>query len=188
VLALLWVTSRWPNRHRSSPNCRSTDEEDTVRMRQLVVRLSIVVDRVFRLVRIALGGKRVRRSGRKDHVVGRNRLARRHHDLMSADLYHPVTDHPPVGEEPVVRKEDLGQELRIDHGPERPDVVHERILGLDQYDLDLRVERLGDVDAPVATPITTTVGRCRVSWFIFRSSVSSRLKRRCGGRWRARRG
>ena len=33
---------------------------------------------------------------------------------------------------------------------ERPDVVDERILGLDQHDLDFRVEGLGDVDAPVA--------------------------------------
>jgi hypothetical protein len=134
------------------PDRTCADEEDTVRMHQLVVRRPIVVDRVCRLVRIALGGKRVRRSGRKDDVVGRNRLARRHRDPICADLYRPVTDHPPIGEEPVVRKEDPGQELRIDHGPERPDVVHERILGLDQHDLDLRIERLGDLDAPIPAP------------------------------------
>ena len=132
------------------PDRTRADEEDTVRVRQLVVRGPIVVDRVLGVVRIALGGERVRRSSREDDVIGRDRVARCQHDAMSADLHRAVADHTPVGEEPVVRQEDLGEECRLDEGPQRPDVVHEGVLGLDQHDLDVGVERLGDIDTAVA--------------------------------------
>ena len=134
------------------PDGARPDEQDPGRTSQLVVCSPIVVDRVLGVVGVALGGERVRRSGCEDDVVGRDGLARRQHHSMSADLHRSVPDHTPVREEAVVRQEDLGEKRGVDEGPQRPDVVHERILGLDQDHLDVCVERLGDVDAPVAAP------------------------------------
>ena len=134
----------------SMPDGTGADEQDTVRMLELVVRGPIVVDRVLGIVRVALGRERVRRSGCEHDVVGGDRLPRREHDALRADLDRAVADDTPVGEEPVVGHEDLGQERRIDQGPERADVVHERVLGLDQHDIDVLIECLGDVDTAVA--------------------------------------
>jgi hypothetical protein len=79
------------------------NEQNPVRTYQFVVCGLIVVDCVLGIVRVALGGERVRRSGSENDVVGRDRLARRQDNSMSGDVYRSVTGDTPVGEEVVIR-------------------------------------------------------------------------------------
>ena len=99
---------------------------------------------------VGLGGERIARPAGQHHVVGGDLLARRRHHPLRLDQGGAIPHHPTVGQQPGVRDEDLRQPRRIDERPKSGDVVHERVLRLDQHDVARLIEGLGHSDAAVA--------------------------------------
>ena len=77
-------------------------------------------------------------------------LARAQDDAVRLGVDDPIADEAAVLQQPVERVEGARQPGRIGEDAEGGDVVRERLLRVDEDDVGVGVEPLGDVDAGVA--------------------------------------
>ena len=99
------------------------------------MRGAVAADGVNGVWLVALGREGIGRAGREDDEVGAQPTAGRQDDPVSIDVHGPVAQDSAVGEQLVVGQEDPGQPGRFDQGPQRRDIVHESVFGLNQGDL-----------------------------------------------------
>ena len=126
------------------------DQQHARGTRQRLVRLLVAGVRVAQLGGVRLRRERIRRAARQDEDVGTQLLARPQDDAPRLGVDDPVAHEAAVLQQAVERVERARQPGRIDEDAEGRDVVGERLLRVDEDDVGVGVETLGDVDAGVA--------------------------------------
>jgi len=132
------------------PDRTGAEQHDPVCAGEVGVRDAVAADRVDGVRLVAIGREGVGRAGRKDDEIGGQFLPGCQDDPVGRDVRGTVAHDRAVFEQVVVWQEDSGLPGRLDQGPHRGNVVHERVFGFHERDVGAVVNRTGDVDAGIA--------------------------------------